>query len=177
MATVFLPARLREFTLGAPQVPASGETLREVIEDLERQHPELRGRALDLGVLRPEVFLGSRLTEAFGMDIRVEAASAVPTFRRSPGMWGQQTVTDLGERVAVAELYAELRNNWRAEAVCSPRFGSVVAVLRSLQARLASIAARPPPRRRGYRALAACALTSSSSRPGFAASGTPHPAP
>ncbi len=77
MATVFIPASLRQFTAGASQVAASGETLREVIEDVERQHPEFRGRVLEDGALRPEVFLAVGSTEAFGLDIRVEAASEV----------------------------------------------------------------------------------------------------
>lgn len=44
---VRIPAALRTLTGGADEVKASGKTVGEVIEDLERRHPGLKDRLLD----------------------------------------------------------------------------------------------------------------------------------
>ncbi len=44
---VRIPAPLRPLTGGADEVKASGGTVGEVIEDLEKRHPGLRERLLD----------------------------------------------------------------------------------------------------------------------------------
>jgi molybdopterin converting factor small subunit len=44
---VRIPTPLRTLTGGADEVKASGNTLAEVIEDLERMHPGIRERLLD----------------------------------------------------------------------------------------------------------------------------------
>jgi len=38
---------LRKFTAGSEEVAAAGESIRSVIEDLERNHPGMRERLLD----------------------------------------------------------------------------------------------------------------------------------
>jgi len=57
-----IPAPLRRFTGGARSVPATGNTLGELLQDAVRQHPELAGRlyAAD-GSLRADarVFIGA----------------------------------------------------------------------------------------------------------------------
>lgn len=45
--TVRIPTILRSYTGGAAEVPAAGETLRDVIDALESAHPGIRGRVLD----------------------------------------------------------------------------------------------------------------------------------
>jgi molybdopterin converting factor small subunit len=45
--TVRIPTPLRTLTGGAEEVTASGITVGEVIDDLERKHPGIRGRLLD----------------------------------------------------------------------------------------------------------------------------------
>jgi molybdopterin converting factor small subunit len=45
--TVRIPTPLRTLTGGADEVTASGGTVGEVIEDLERKHPGIRDRLLD----------------------------------------------------------------------------------------------------------------------------------
>lgn len=52
-------------------VSASGSTLREVIADVERQHPDFEGRVVQGGSVRPEVFLTVGTEEAFGLDVSV----------------------------------------------------------------------------------------------------------
>ena len=44
---VRIPAALRTLTGGKDEVSAEGATLREIIGDLDRQHPGLRDRLLD----------------------------------------------------------------------------------------------------------------------------------
>jgi molybdopterin converting factor small subunit len=47
MVTVRIPTPLRSLTGGEEQVQASGQTVREVIETLEKNHPGMRDRLLD----------------------------------------------------------------------------------------------------------------------------------
>ena len=44
---VHIPTPLRTLTGGADEVSASGNTLSDVIEDLEKRHPGIRDRLLD----------------------------------------------------------------------------------------------------------------------------------
>jgi MoaD family protein len=45
--TVRIPTPLRTLTGGKDEVPASGRTVAEVIEDLETRHPGIRARLCD----------------------------------------------------------------------------------------------------------------------------------
>jgi len=47
MATVRIPTPLRTLTKGEEQVQADGDTVRAVIEVLEKNHPGIRERLLD----------------------------------------------------------------------------------------------------------------------------------
>lgn len=47
MVTVRIPTPLRSLTGGEEQVQASGATVKEVIETLEKNHPGIRERLLD----------------------------------------------------------------------------------------------------------------------------------
>ncbi len=50
---VRVPTQLRTFTDGSDEVKADGGTVAEIIEDLERNHPGIRGRLIDeSGALR-----------------------------------------------------------------------------------------------------------------------------
>jgi molybdopterin converting factor small subunit len=52
-ATVRIPTILRSYTGGAGEVSADGDTLAEVLDSLEANHPGIRGRILDdAGALR-----------------------------------------------------------------------------------------------------------------------------
>lgn len=44
---VRIPAALRTLTGGKDEVPASGDTVGQVIDDLEKNHPGLKDRLLD----------------------------------------------------------------------------------------------------------------------------------
>ncbi|NOZ27392.1 MAG: MoaD/ThiS family protein [Chloroflexi bacterium] len=47
MVTVYIPTPLRRLTGGQSRVQASGQTVLEIVEDLERQFPGFRDRLLD----------------------------------------------------------------------------------------------------------------------------------
>ncbi len=47
MATVRIPTPLRRFTNGAEDVPAKGQTVAEVIEDLDRNYSGMKARLCD----------------------------------------------------------------------------------------------------------------------------------
>jgi molybdopterin converting factor small subunit len=55
MAVVRIPALLRPLAGGIESVRASGATLRAVIDDLDRQHPGMRDRLIEDGMLRSEI--------------------------------------------------------------------------------------------------------------------------
>lgn len=57
MATVYLPSTLRPLAGGLSTLPAAGATLREVLDDLEWQHPGMRERILDEAGIRPDVMI------------------------------------------------------------------------------------------------------------------------
>jgi molybdopterin synthase sulfur carrier subunit len=51
MATVFIPALLRKLTQGKDRTVATGATLKDIIDDLERQFPGFRDRVIEKGDL------------------------------------------------------------------------------------------------------------------------------
>jgi len=77
MATVFIPAVLRPLVGGVSTVEASGDVLRDVLADLDRQHPGILDRIVENGAFRPEVFVAIGSEEAFGLDAPVPAGAEV----------------------------------------------------------------------------------------------------
>jgi molybdopterin converting factor small subunit len=77
MATVFIPALLRPLAGGAATVEAQGDVLRDVLQDLDRQHPGILDRVVENGAFRPEVFVAIGGEEAFGLDAPVPANAEV----------------------------------------------------------------------------------------------------
>jgi molybdopterin synthase sulfur carrier subunit len=55
MATVIIPALLRKLTGGKDRTRASGTTLKELVDDLERQFPGFRERVVENGDLAGSV--------------------------------------------------------------------------------------------------------------------------
>ena len=55
MATVIIPALLRKLTGGKDRTQASGATLKELVDDLERQFPGFRERVVENGDLAGSV--------------------------------------------------------------------------------------------------------------------------
>ncbi|WP_341231127.1 MoaD/ThiS family protein [Nocardioides salarius] len=73
--SVRIPTILRTYTGGESEVPASGATLGEVLDDLESRHPGIRSRILDdNGALRRfvNVYVGND-------DVRFLDDLATPT--------------------------------------------------------------------------------------------------
>lgn len=77
MAVVWIPALLRPLAGGAETVRASGATLRDVIDDLDRQHPGLRDRILDGGAIRDEIALAIGSDQAVDLSLPVGAEQEV----------------------------------------------------------------------------------------------------
>jgi molybdopterin synthase sulfur carrier subunit len=83
VAVVWIPALLRPLAGGAETVRASGATLRDIIDDLERQHPGFRDRLLDSGAIRSEIALAvdsdevSDLSTAVSDDAEVHILPAI----------------------------------------------------------------------------------------------------
>ena len=55
MARVFIPAPLRKVTGGVDRTEARGKTVREVVDDLERQFPGFRAQILEGSELAPSL--------------------------------------------------------------------------------------------------------------------------
>lgn len=55
MAEVWIPSLLRELTGGQAQVTVPGETVRQVIENLEKSYPGIEARLCHEGRLRPSI--------------------------------------------------------------------------------------------------------------------------
>jgi molybdopterin converting factor small subunit len=77
MAVVHLPALLQPLAGGAATVEADGATLRAIIDDLERQHPALRERIVNTGMLRPDIMVAIDGDEARDLDAPVAPAAEV----------------------------------------------------------------------------------------------------
>jgi molybdopterin synthase sulfur carrier subunit len=55
MATVWIPALLRDLTSGQETVTVPGSTVRQVIDELDRLYPGMRDRLCDANGLRPGI--------------------------------------------------------------------------------------------------------------------------
>jgi sulfur-carrier protein len=81
---VRIPAALRTITAGADEVKATGATVGDVIEDLEKRHPGLKDRLLDdKGVRRfINIYVGEedvRFTGGLATELKSgDAISIVP---------------------------------------------------------------------------------------------------
>ncbi len=84
MATVRIPTPLRTLTGGEDQVTAAGDTVKDVIENLEKNHPGLRERLLDdKGVRRfVNIYVGDediRFLDGLGTQLKAtDEISIVP---------------------------------------------------------------------------------------------------
>jgi len=80
MATVRIPTPLRTLTSGEEQVTAAGETVRAVIETLEKNHPGIRDRLLDeKGVRRfVNIYVGDEdIRFLDGLDTALKATDEI----------------------------------------------------------------------------------------------------
>jgi molybdopterin synthase sulfur carrier subunit len=76
MATVIIPALLRKLTGGKDRTTAGGTTLKEIIDDLERQFPGFRERVVEHGDLAGSVAVsidGEIITGGLSESVRAES--------------------------------------------------------------------------------------------------------
>ena len=78
MPRVFIPAQLRDLTAGQPEIEVGGATVRELVEDLERQFPGFAARVRVGDELSPalQVSIDGQFSRR-GLDARVLPASEV----------------------------------------------------------------------------------------------------
>ena len=81
--TIRIPAALRTLTGGKDEVSATGATLGEVIEDLEKHHPGMKDRLLDAKGVRRfiNIYVGeedARFLQGLATPLKGEAISIVP---------------------------------------------------------------------------------------------------
>ena len=55
MATVYVPSLMQSLTKGQAKVSVPGSTVREVIRNLEKEHPGIEQRLVEGGRIRPNV--------------------------------------------------------------------------------------------------------------------------
>ena len=75
MTRVLLPTHLRNYTAGAAEVEAQGQTLGEVLADVEARHPGFRVRIVDeQDRIRPHVkcFVGGEQARDLGVAVAGE---------------------------------------------------------------------------------------------------------
>lgn len=78
MASVFIPAPLRELTGGRSEIEIVGVTVRELVAQLEQQFPGFAARVLKDGELMPSLQVSIDGTfSRRGLDARVEPSSEV----------------------------------------------------------------------------------------------------
>jgi molybdopterin converting factor small subunit len=80
MATVRIPTPLRTLTGGEESVSIDGNTVRDVIENMEQKHPGIRERLLDdKGVRRfVNIYVGDEdIRFLDGLDTGVEASTEI----------------------------------------------------------------------------------------------------
>jgi molybdopterin synthase sulfur carrier subunit len=78
MATVFIPAQLRDLTDGQAELPVNGATVRDLIAELDQRFPGIADRLCKAGELSPalQVSIDDVLSRR-GLDARVQPASEV----------------------------------------------------------------------------------------------------
>jgi sulfur-carrier protein len=80
MTKVRIPPTLREQTGGERELPAEGDTVRDVLEDLMSRFPQLRAQLVDGGELAPFVNVyveGEDVRTRDGLDTEVDPGSTV----------------------------------------------------------------------------------------------------
>jgi hypothetical protein len=81
MTRVLLPTHLRSYTAGVMEIEAAGQTLADVLADVEARHPGLRVRIIDeQGRIRPHIkcFVAGEQVRSLGVavvgDVQIIAA-------------------------------------------------------------------------------------------------------
>jgi molybdopterin synthase sulfur carrier subunit len=73
---VYIPTPLRSYTGQRTEVEAQGQTIAELLEDLDRRHPGIRFRMVDeQDVLRPHIriFVDGEQTKELGLALAPDA--------------------------------------------------------------------------------------------------------
>ena len=86
MATVFIPSLLQELTGGKERVEVHGETVRQIVNNLDEMHPGIKGRLVDGYKIKPNISVaidGEGLGSGYAGQGRREQRGALhPRHRR-----------------------------------------------------------------------------------------------
>jgi len=78
MATVFIPRRLTDITGAPPSIEVEGATVRQLIENLERVYPGIRGQLVEGDRLKPHISVAiDGVVSPLGLLEQAGAASEV----------------------------------------------------------------------------------------------------
>ncbi len=84
MPTVYIPSLLKSLTGGKSQLEVLGSTVREVIENLEKSYPGIKGRLVENGQLRANISIAVDgeitplgLIEGVGKDSEIHFVAAI----------------------------------------------------------------------------------------------------
>jgi molybdopterin converting factor small subunit len=83
---VLIPTPLRSYTAGQHQVSASGASVRELLEDLERRFPGIRFRMIDeQDAVRPHMRIFVNGEQVWKLDAALDAADEVQILQALSG--------------------------------------------------------------------------------------------
>jgi molybdopterin converting factor small subunit len=83
---VFIPTPLRSYTQEKAQVRADGETLAEVLADLDRRYPGMRFRIIDeQDCIRRHIRIFVNRDQVFKLDTKLRGADEVMIFQALSG--------------------------------------------------------------------------------------------
>jgi molybdopterin converting factor small subunit len=83
---VLIPTPLRSYTAGQHQVSASGASVRELLEDLERRYPGIRFRMIDeQDAVRPHMRIFVNGEQVWKLDTALDAADEVQILQALSG--------------------------------------------------------------------------------------------
>ena len=105
MATVYIPALLQKVTGGHRQVEVEGATVRELIDNLDRQHPGMRDSLLEGSHLRSNISVAiDGEVSPLGLLEKVGASSEVHFVAAIKGGLHETTHRGAGPRPARPEF-------------------------------------------------------------------------
>ncbi len=73
MATIVIPALLRKFTKGVERVEVPGRTVRELVRNLEEKFPDMVGKLVENGDVKPSI--------AVSIDGEIATGGVIDTVR------------------------------------------------------------------------------------------------
>ncbi|MBI4310688.1 MAG: MoaD/ThiS family protein [Chloroflexi bacterium] len=114
MAVVYIPSLMRGLTGGRNQVQASGATVAQIVEALEKAFPGIKERLLEDGDLKPHISVAvDGEVSPLGLLEAVKEDSEVHFL---PAISGGAEMTEIGGRTRLSSQGRICRRHWRYPA-------------------------------------------------------------